>query len=154
LTEHGRNQAEHLRPMLAHHAFKLVLTSPMDRASQTCALAGLGKEAVVETDLVEWGYGGYEGLTLAPSHEKTPGWRIFTDGSPGGEMPCDVAARVDRVISNVRAVDGDAALFGHGHVLRVLAARWIGLPPEEGQRFLLDTGTLGILGHNHGVPAI
>jgi broad specificity phosphatase PhoE len=108
-------------------------------------MAGLGDNAVIDPDLVEWNYGEYEGLTPKQIHEKAPEWLIFRDGCPGGEMPEQVSARVDRVVARVRAVKGNAALFAHGHVLRVLVARWIGLPPGAGQHFLLDTGTLSVL---------
>ena len=117
-----------MRPVLARNAFGLVLCSPMQRARETCKLAGFGDEAVIESDLMEWNYGEYEGLTTEQIHEAAPGWLVFRDGCPGGETPEQIAARVDRVIARARAVDGDIALFAHGHVLRVLVARWIGLP--------------------------
>jgi probable phosphoglycerate mutase len=104
--------------------------------------------------LVEWNYGEYEGLTPKQIREVAPGWLIFRDGCPGGEAPEQVGARVDRVIAQSRAVDGDIALFAHGHVLRVLAARWIGLPAGGGQHFLLDTGTLCVLGYYRAIPAV
>jgi probable phosphoglycerate mutase len=140
--------------VLAPHAFALVLTSPLQRARETCRLAGLGEQARIEPELVEWNYGAYEGLTPAQIHETAPGWMVFRDGCPGGESPDQVAARADKVIARVRALDGDAALFAHGHILRVLAARWIGLPPLDGARFLLDTGTLCILSWYRDTPAI
>ena len=154
LTENGRRLAETLRPVLAKESFALVLVSPMQRARETCALAGLGDTAVVEPDLMEWNYGEYEGLTPQQIHAARPGWLVFRDGCPGGETPEQVGARVDRVIARARAADGDVALFAHGHVLRVLAARWIGLPAGGGQHFLLDTGTLCVLGYYRGVPAV
>jgi probable phosphoglycerate mutase len=154
LTENGRRLAEILRPALAPHRFALVLVSPLQRARETCALAGLGDKAVLEPDLVEWTYGDYEGLTPAQIHTSAPGWLIFRDGCPGGEAPDDVGARVDRVIARARRVDGDVALFAHGHVLRVLAARWLGLPAGGGQHFLLDTGTMSVLGYYRGIPAL
>src|SRR4029450_13356517 len=128
-------------------ACELVLCSPMQRGRETCKLAGLGEKAVVEPDLVEWSYGQYEGLTIEQIHQSCPGWLIFRDGCPDGEEPEQVASRVDRVIARSRAVDGNIAIFARGHVLRVLAARWIGLPPGAGQHFLLDTGTLCVLGY-------
>ena len=143
-----------MRPVLAREAFALVLVSPLQRARETCELAGLGDTAVVEPDLVEWNYGEYEGLTPKQIDEKAPGWLIFRDGCPGGETPEQVGARVDRVIARARAVAGDVALFAHGHVLRVLAARWLGLPPGGGQHFLLNTGTLSVLGYYHDIPAV
>ena len=154
LTDDGRRLAEQMRPALAKTAFRLVLCSPMQRARETCELAGLGEKAIVEPDLAEWNYGQYEGLTSGQIHESCPDWLIFRDGCPGGEAPEQVADRVDRVISRAREADGNIALFAHGHVLRVLAARWIGLPTDAGQHFLLDTGTLCVLGHYRGVPAV
>jgi broad specificity phosphatase PhoE len=143
-----------MRPVLARNAFELVLCSPMQRARETCELAGLGDEAVIDSDLVEWNYGEYEGLTPKQIREVAPGWLIFRDGCPGGEAPEQVGARVDRVIARSRAADGHIALFAHGHVLRVLAARWIGLPASGGQHFLLNTGTLSVLGYYHEIPAV
>ena len=154
LTDNGRWLAERMRPMLAGQTFALVLTSPLRRASETCALVGLGDGAVVDSDLVEWNYGEYEGLTPKQIHEGAPGWLIFRDGCPGGETPAQVGERVDRVIARVRAVEGNVALFSHGHLLRVLGARWLGLPVLAGQHFLLDTGTLNILGYYRGIPAL
>lgn len=154
LTDNGRRLAERMRPVLAGKAFALVLCSPLQRARETCDLARLGDAVVIEPDLVEWNYGQYEGLTPNQIHEDAPGWLIFRDGCPGGEMPEQVGARVDRVISRARAADGDVALFAHGHVLRVLAARWIGFPAASGQHFLLDTGTLCVLGYYRDIPAM
>jgi probable phosphoglycerate mutase len=154
LTDHGCHLAELMRPMLAKETFCLVLVSPLQRARQTCALSGLGDQAVIDTDLLEWNYGEYEGLTPKQIHEMRPGWMIFRDGCPGGETAEQVGARVDRVIARARTGKGDVALFGHGHFLRVLAARWIGLPPSGGQHFMLDTGTLCVLGYYHDVPAV
>jgi len=154
LTDNGRQLAERLRPVLARETFSLALTSPLTRARETCKLAGLADRAVVDPDLAEWNYGDYEGLTTDQIQQKAPGWLIFRDGCPGGEMTDQVGARIDRVIARVRAADGDVALFGHGHALRVLAARWIGLPAGAGQHFLLDTGTLCVLGYYRGIPAV
>jgi probable phosphoglycerate mutase len=154
LTDNGRRLADLLRPALAGQAFALVLTSPLQRARETCERAGLGGAAVVDADLVEWSYGEYEGRTTAQIHAAAPGWLIFRDGCPGGETPAQVGARADRVIARARAAGGDVALFGHGHALRVLAARWVGLPPGAGQHFLLDTGTLSVLGDYRGIPAV
>jgi probable phosphoglycerate mutase len=154
LTEHGRQVARLLRPILAKESFALALTSPLQRARETCRLTGFGDVAKVEPDLVEWNYGRYEGLTPAQIHATAPGWLIFRDGCPGGEQPEEIGARVDRVIAKVRAVEGNVALFAHGHVFRVLAARWLGLPPSAGQHFLLDTATMTILSYYRGVPAI
>ena len=154
LTENGRRQAERMRPALAKQTFALVLVSPLQRARETCELAGLGEAAAVDPDLLEWNYGEYEGLTSRQIAERTPDWLIFRDGCPGGETPEQVGARVDKVIARARAAGGNVALFAHGHVLRVLAARWIGLPPRAGQHFLLNTGTLSVLGYYHDVPAV
>ena len=154
LTENGRRLAQRMRPVLATKAFELVLCSPRQRARETCELTGLGDKAVIDSDLVEWNYGEYEGLTLKQIHEVVPGWLIFRDGCPGGEMPEQVGARVDRVIARSRAVAGNTALFAHGHVLRVLVARWIRLPASRGQHFLLNTGTLCVLGYYREIPAV
>jgi broad specificity phosphatase PhoE len=140
--------------MLARNAFTLVLCSPMQRARETCELAGFGDRAEVDGDLSEWNYGKYEGLTPKQIHAAVPGWLIFRDGCPGGEVPEQVGARVDRIIARSRAIDGDTLLFAHGHILRVLAARWIGLPASGGQHFLLDTGTLCILSYYRMVPTV
>jgi broad specificity phosphatase PhoE len=154
LTDNGRRLAERMRPVLAKHAFSLVLVSPLQRARETCELAGLAGKAVVTPDLGEWNYGEYEGLTPKQIHEIVPGWLIFRDGCPGGEPPAQVGQRVDRVIGQARAAEGDTVLFAHGHVLRVLAARWLGLPAGAGQHFLLDTGTLSVLGYYRDIPAV
>jgi broad specificity phosphatase PhoE len=154
LTDNGRRLAERIRPVLAREKFALVLVSPLQRARETCERAGLGAKAVIDSDLVEWNYGKYEGLTPKQIHEEAPGWLIFRDGCPGGEAPDQVGARADRAIARARSVEGDVALFAHGHVLRVLVARWIGLPAGAGQHFLLDTGTLNVLGYYRGTPAV
>ena len=154
LTENGRRLAERLRPALATRTFTLVLVSPLQRARETGTLAGLAEAAVIDSDLVEWNYGKYEGLTPKQIHDTAPGWLIFRDGCPGGESPGQVGARVDRVIARARGVEGDVALFAHGHVLRVLVARWLGLPAGAGQHFLLDTGTLNMLDYYRGIPAV
>jgi probable phosphoglycerate mutase len=143
-----------MRPKLSKVAFALVLVSPMRRARETCELAGLGEKAVIDDNLMEWSYGAYEGLTPDQIREISPNWLIFRDGCPGGETPEQVGARADRVIGRARAFKGNVALFAHGHLLRVLVARWIGLAPSGGQHFLLGTGTLSVLGDYHGVPAV
>lgn len=154
LTANGRRLAERMRPVLAGNAFGLTLCSPLQRARETCELAGFGDTAVIDPDLIEWNYGDYEGLTTKQIHEAAPGWLIFQDGCPGGETPEQVGERVDRVITRSRAADGDTVLFAHGHVLRVLVARWIGLAASGGQHFLLDTGTLSVLGYYRGIAAV
>lgn len=154
LTTNGRTLPRRLAPILAKVAFARIFTSPLQRARDTCKLTGLGERAEVDPDIVEWNYGEYEGLTPSEIHAKAPGWMLFRDGCPGGESPEDVGRRVDAVIARVRAVGNDVALFAHGHVFRVFAARWIGLPPAAGCHFLLDTATLSVLSYYRGVAAI
>ncbi|HVR17934.1 MAG TPA: histidine phosphatase family protein [Candidatus Limnocylindrales bacterium] len=153
LTENGRIAARLLKPILANVTFTLVLTSPLQRARETCELAGLGQFANVEPDLIEWNYGEYEGLTTEQIRSTRPGWSVFRDGCPGGESPEQVGARADRVITKVRTAAGNVALFGHGHFTRVLAARWINLSANYGENFLLDTATLNVLGYYRESPA-
>jgi broad specificity phosphatase PhoE len=154
LTENGRKVAKLLEPVLAKETFALVLTSPLQRARKTCELAGLGERAEIDRDLMEWNYGEFEGLTSRVIREKAPGWLLFNDGCPGGETPEQVGDRADRIIARARGEQGNVVLFAHGHLLRVLAARWLGFPASAGRHFLLDTGTLNILSYYHGVPAI
>jgi broad specificity phosphatase PhoE len=154
LTDHGRQTARSLQPVLARQQFVLVLTSPLQRARETCELAGLAKRSRVEPDLMEWNYGEYEGLTTKNIQSARPGWSVFHHGCPGGESPEQVAARADRVLAKVRATDGSVALFAHGHILRVIAARWVNQPPSFGERLLLDTGTLSVLGYYYDTPAL
>ena len=153
LTENGRVAARLLKPILTKVTFTLVLTSPLQRARETCELAGLGQFANVEPDLIEWNYGEYEGLKTDQIRLTSPGWSVFRDGCPGGESPEQVGARADRVITKVRAAAGNVALFGHGHFTRVLAARWINLSANYGENFLLDTATLNVLGYYRESPA-
>lgn len=154
LTENGRSHARRLAPLLSNATFSLVLTSPLQRARETCELVGLGDRATIDVDLMEWRYGEYEGLTTKEIRAKHPGWSIFADGCPGGESPDQVSARADRVMARVRSVQGDVALVAHGHLFRVFAARWLGLPPAAGSHFLLDTATVSVLSYYHGVPAL
>jgi broad specificity phosphatase PhoE len=154
LTENGRNAARRLEPLLARATFSLVLTSPLHRARQTCELAGLGELAEVDANLTEWNYGEYEGLTPKQIHAKAPDWMLFSDGCPGGESPSQVGGRVDQLIARIRSMEGDVALFAHGHVFRVFAARWLGLPATAGSHFLLDTATVSVLSHYRGIPAV
>jgi probable phosphoglycerate mutase len=154
LTDNGRRLALRLRPALAKEAFALFLVSPLQRARETCELAGFGDRAVVEPDLVEWNYGAYEGLTPKQIHGQAPGWLIFRDGCPGGETPDQVGARVDRVIARSRAVEGDVALFAHGHVLRVLAARYLELPAAYGGHLGLGTAAVCELGYERERRAV
>ena len=154
LTEKGRQVARLWQPYAAARSFGLVLSSPLQRARETCELAGLAGQAQIEDDLREWNYGDYEGLTPQQIRAAQPKWQIFRDGCPGGESPDQVGARVDRVIARIRAVTGDVALFAHGHVLRVFGARWLELPASAGSHFLLETATLCALSSYHGVPAV
>ncbi|MBI1358424.1 MAG: histidine phosphatase family protein [Acidobacteria bacterium] len=150
LTQRGEQAARQVGERLRGVVFRHVFTSPLRRARQTCELAGYCERAAVEPDLAEWDYGDYEGLTSAKIAETNPQWNVFRDGAPGGESPEQVTGRVDRLIAQIRTLDGDAALFGHGHIGRALAARWIELPVEHGQRFLLDTAAVCVLGYDHG----
>jgi probable phosphoglycerate mutase len=154
LTAEGRRQARALGPRLRGWTFSLVLTSPLQRALETCRLAGYGKQAQQRPDLVEWNYGRYEGLTSSQIDGIDPGWSLWRDGGPGGERAADVGRRTDRVIAEVRSVDGDVLIFAHGHVLRVLAARWLGEPPEGGRHYALQTAALSVLGYEHVDPVI
>jgi broad specificity phosphatase PhoE len=154
LTEHGRNVARLWKPVATQQTFALVMTSPLQRARETCELTGLGQQAEVDNDLREWNYGEYEGLTPKQIQARRPSWMIFTDGCPGGESPDEIQARIDRVIKKVRAVEGDVALFAHGHFLRSFGARWLGLRAEEGRFFLLDPATVSVLSYYRGIPAL
>lgn len=144
LTENGRDAARGLRERLAGREFSLVLASPRARAQDTARLAGFDPE--IEPDLVEIDYGDYEGVTTAEIREHRPGWSLWADGSPGGETLAQAGGRADRVLARALAADGDAAVFAHGHILRVLAARWIDLAPEGGARFALNTAAICELG--------
>lgn len=154
LTPEGEAAAARLAPLLAGVDFAQVLSSPLQRARRTAELAGFGAGVALEADLVEWNYGAYEGLTSAEIQLQAPGWLVFSDGCPDGESPEQVAERVDRLLARVRAAEGPTLLFAHGHLLRVLVARWLELPPSEGRRFLLDTATLNVLSHYKGIPAL
>jgi broad specificity phosphatase PhoE len=153
LTDKGREVAKALRPRLEGHAFALVLCSPLSRARETAQLAGLECSGLRD-DLLEWDYGEYEGLTTPEIRKDRPDWFLWRDGVPGGEMPDDVAARCDRVVAEVRAVDGRAALVAHGHILRALAARWIDVPVDLGGRLHLGTGTVSVLAYEREVAVI
>jgi probable phosphoglycerate mutase len=147
LTDEGRRQARRLGDALGEWSFGRVLSSPLGRAVETCRLAGLGDRVETTDDLLEWDYGEYEGITTPQIRERRPDWNLWRDGCPGGEQPGDVAERVDRVLAAVADEQQDVALFAHGHVLRVLAARWLGLGPEAGALLALSTGTLSVLGY-------
>jgi broad specificity phosphatase PhoE len=147
LTAEGQRKAAAVGRLLAGKTFALVLASPLRRAVETCRLAGYTPE--VTPDLREWGYGSYEGLTTAEIQIQNPGWTIWTGTPPGGESAVEVGARADRVIASAATANGDVALFGHGHMLRVLAARWLGLEPTGGRLLALSTGSVSVLGYEH-----
>jgi len=156
LTPAGEQQARALGQVLSDSRIALVISSPLRRAMHTAELAGL-PQPVIDPDLVEWNYGEYEGITTPDIRARfDPSWTVWTAPTPGGETPEQVGARVDRVIARARAAlaDGDVALVGHGHCLRVLGVRWLGLPPTAGAHFPLSTGTVSVLGEEHGLPAI
>jgi probable phosphoglycerate mutase len=154
LLDRGREEAKRIGARLARERFVLVLTSPLSRARETCELAGFGPVAEVTDDLLEWDYGQYEGRRTPEIRKERPGWTLWSGGVPGGETAEDVARRADRVIDRVRSVNGDVALFAHGHVLRVTAARWLGQPPEAGRWYMLSPTTLSVLGWERETPAI
>ncbi len=154
LLDIGRRQAEAVGRMLNGRHFVLVLVSPLARAQETCHLAGYGSQAVVDDDLREWDYGDYEGITTEQIRLSDPGWTVWSGTCPGGETTAEVAARADRVIARARAADGDVALFAHGHILRVVTARWCELDAVEGRRFPLDTGTVNVLGWEYEHAAL
>jgi probable phosphoglycerate mutase len=154
LLPQGEDEARATGALLAGHPFALVLTSPLQRARRTCELAGLGGQAVVDDDLRELDYGDYEGVTTATIRETVPGWTVWNGPCPDGETLDQAAVRVDRVIARARAADGDVAVFAHGHILRILTARWCDLDPVGGRRFVLHTATLSRLGWEHGEPGV
>jgi broad specificity phosphatase PhoE len=154
LTDRGREEARAVGLALGGRSFALVLTSPLARAAETCRLAGFGEEARQQRELMEWDYGDYEGRKTIDIRKEHPGWTLWRDGVPGGETAAQVAARVDRVVTELRAVQGDAAAFAHGHVLRVLVARWLGLDLGAGRLFALDPATISILGYERETPVI
>ena len=153
LTAEGEAAARSLAPRLAGETFALVLTSPRERARRTADLAGF-PSAEVDDDLVEWAYGDYEGITTDQIRETVPDWTVWTHPSPGGETANQVSARLDRVVARCRAASGDVLLVGHGHALRALAARWLGLPVSDGRLLTLDTGTVSMLGHEREHAAV
>ena len=153
LLPEGEQQARSLAPTLASHAFVQVLTSPRLRARRTAELAGFA-DPQVDDDLAEWDYGDYEGITTPEIRETVPGWTIWDGAVPNGESAADVAARLDRVVERARSADGDTLVFAHGHSLRVLTARWLGLDVADGRLFDLHTATLSILGDDRGQPVV
>lgn len=154
LTDAGRRQALKLKESLAGRRFALVLTSPLSRARETCNLAGLGAAAQIEPNLVEWRYGDYEGRTTDQIHAQAPGWSLWRSGVPNGERIAEVASRANCVIRRALQADGYVALFGHGHILRILAACWLELPPDSARLFALDTAAIGVLGYERDVSVI
>lgn len=154
LTEEGRREAERLGRAIRGRTFALVLTSPLKRAAETCWLIGFGDQAQAREDLMEWDYGDYEGRTTLDIRNTVPGWTIFTHGAPNGETVEQVGARADRVLAEVRGAGGDVLIVAHGHLLRVLAARWLGLEPRDGRLFALDPATLSVLGHERETAVI
>jgi broad specificity phosphatase PhoE len=153
LTPLGEEAAAALRPRLAGEAFDLVLSSPRQRALRTAELAGR-TDVEVDGDLVEWDYGDYEGVTTAEIRETVPGWTVWTHPVPGGETAEQVTVRLDRVVGRLRETGGRALLFGHGHALRALSARWLGLPVSDGRLLRLDTSTVSVLGHERETPVV
>ena len=152
LTPEGERQAENLKRMLTGHLFSMVLSSPMKRALDTCRLVGLTPN--IDKDLLEWDYGDYEGLTTPQIQKQVPNWTVWTGPAPNGETAEQVGARADRVISRAVAATGNVALFGHGHLLRILAARWIGLEPSGGRLLALSTASLNVLGYERETRVI
>lgn len=154
LTAEGEREAMALRRRVGGRNFALVLSSPLSRAWETCRLAGYGDVARAEDDLREWDDGVYEGRTTAEIQRETPGWTIWDGEVPGGETAAEVGRRADRVIRQATEAGGDVALFAHGHLLRVLAARWLGLAPSEGRFFALGTSSIGVLGYEREARVI
>jgi probable phosphoglycerate mutase len=156
LTERGERNARRLEERLRGVTFAKVFTSPLQRATRTCELAGFGAVAEIDRDLLEWNYGEYEGRLTADIHKERPDWQLFRDGCPGGESPNQIGARADRAVKRVRVIDGDVLVFSSGHFLRVFAARWLGLDAAFGRYFLLSTASVSALGyeHNRSEPVI
>jgi broad specificity phosphatase PhoE len=154
LTEKGKREARLAGKALAGRSFGRILSSPLQRALETCRLALPGVEPELRPDLMEWDYGDYEGVTTAEIRKTVPDWTIWRYGAQGGESPEDVGRRVDAVVEELRSEREDVAIFAHGHVLRVLTARWLGLEPQDGRLFVLETGSLSILGYERETPAI
>ncbi len=154
LTPEGERKAEAIRAKLSGHQFALVLTSPLERAQRTCEIAGLGAQAQIDPNLMEWDYGDYEGRTTDEIREERPGWFLFRDGVPNGETVAQVGARALDVIDRALKADGDVALFAHGHILRILTACWLELAAEDGKLFRLDTAGIGVLGYEHETRVI
>jgi broad specificity phosphatase PhoE len=154
LTGKGRAEAKEVGGLLKKFNFGLVLVSPAQRAQDTCKLAELGDSAIITEDLSEWNYGAYDGQTTPEIQQKRPGWSLWRDGVVDGESVTQVGDRADRVIATALSVSGDVALFAHGHILRILTARWLGLPAKDGALFALDPATLSVLGWEHDTHVI
>ncbi|MGH6916185.1 MAG: histidine phosphatase family protein [Geminicoccaceae bacterium] len=154
LVEEGRRRAEVLGRHLAGRPFALVLSSPLVRALDTCRLAGYGDRVQLTDDLLEWDYGAYEGRRTVDIRKERPGWLLWNDGVPGGETADQVGARAGKVIARALEADGDVAMFSHGHMLRVLAACWLDLPPQDGRLFALGTAASSVLGFEHDYRVI
>ena len=154
LTEEGRRRASALRGELSSQRFSLILCSPLRRARETCELAGFGDVAEICEGLKEWDYGDYEGLTTPEIWVRDPNWSLWRDGCPGGEMPEQIGKRVDGVLDRMRDAHGEVLAFAHGHVLRVLTARWLQMPPAAGARFALSAGAISELGHERDTEVI
>jgi len=152
LTAHGEAAARRVGEHLKNVSFAHVLMSPLQRARQTCALAALKPAPEIEPKITEWDNGDYEGRTPAEIREAQPEWNLFRDGAPNGETPAQISERVDRLIAHLRTLNGNVALFSHGHLCRVLAARWIGLSVEQAERLLLNTASISILSYAHNRP--
>lgn len=151
LTERGAQNALKLGERLKRLKFAHVFTSPLQRARETCRLAGFGAVAKVDLDLVEWNYGEYEGRRTVDIHRERPDWQLFRDGCPGGETPADIGRRADRVVQKLRVAAGNVLVFSSGHFLRVLASRWLGIGPEAGKYLVLSTASLSALGYEHNL---
>jgi broad specificity phosphatase PhoE len=149
LNPAGEERARRLGERLRQFSFTRVFTSPLQRAAKTCELAGFGTVASADPDLVEWDYGRFEGKVLKQVLKERPGWELFRDGCPDGESAEEVAARADRFIARARAIEGDVLAFSSGHIIRMIAARWLGLPPENGRFFYCRPASVGVLGYEH-----
>jgi probable phosphoglycerate mutase len=149
LNARGEQNARQLGERLRANTYVRVFTSPLQRASKTCELAGFGSRAEIDSDLLEWDYGSFEGKLTAEILKERPGWELYRDGSPGGESPADVAGRADHFIARCREISGDVLAFSSGHIIRMIAARWLGLPPAAGRFFFCRPASVGVLGYEH-----
>lgn len=154
LTPQGEIKAAQIGKILAGHEFSLVMTSPLQRARETCRIAGFADKAVIEPNLTEWNYGDYEGRTTAEIRKDRPDWSLWRDGVPNGESVEAVGVRVNKVIDRALTANGDVVMFAHGHVLRILAACWLGLPPQDGKLLVLGTASISVLGYERETRAI